>query len=517
MRKTIICCLCLAASLALYAQRPADFHQRELEELFQAFSLTNNAAGMGLAQPSAGSKTQIRLYDEAGDYHLTQKGNEEMGFRFSTLRYDTFNDKLFMRGSFYYNLGKEKNRPWSDVMDPWFSIPYIYGSAVSKDYDSHDCGLTFDLYTAPLANWISVGVRTKYRVADISGLLDPRPRTGYLNWQAVPSALVTLGAHHIGLDFGYGYSKEKLSNLTTVQTDPRIAYYKMTGLEHMDGAVLAYKGFKRQFEGGRFIGDLSYSYAAGPVSVLVSGGMEYGALSAIGDKMQITGTYNYLEYNGLVDATYRGGRLVHNLRVNGRYKDAGADEYIQELVAEKNPDTGVTTQTWETIYVYRNRYMLKTWNIDASYRIYGGYSGKDYIWSAGLGGALEGFRKDYYLPSSHFLSSALNLSVNGSVRLFQVKGHKLELALDGSFRKSLGSDLTLTLDNEYVREVLTPDKAYYDKDALRASGSVTWTFPLSLGKAGKASGYLRVEGGHLAAFPEGRLSRAEVTIGLFTF
>lgn len=511
MRKMILTGLCLAASLVLHAQRPADFRQREMEVLSQPFSLTNNAAGMGLSQPSAGSNTALRLYDEAGDYHLTQRGSEEFGFNFSTVRYDSFSSKLFMRGSFYYNLSREKNRPWSDVIDPWFSIPYIYASAVAKDYASHNCGLSFDLYTAPLANWISVGVRTKYKVADISGLLDPRPRTGYLDWQAVPSALVTLGAHHIGLDFGYGYSKERLNNLTTIQTDPRIVYYKMTGLEHLDGAVLAYKGFKRQFEGGRFLGDLSYNYAAGPLSVLVSGGAEFSELKAIGDKMQITGTYNYWEYNGLIDATYRARGLVHNLRVEGRYKDAGADEYIQELVATKNPETGVTTQTWETLYIYGNRYMLGTWNVDASYRLYGN------IWSAGLAGSMEGFRKNYYLPSSHFISSALNLSLNGSVQLFKVKEHKMELSLSGGFRKSLGTDMELSEDNVYVQEVLVPDRAYYDKDVILASGSLVWIFPLNLGKAGLASAYLRFDGGYKQALQGGRLYRAEVTVGLFTF
>ena len=273
MRKMTILAMGLLLSLSLHAQRPADTHQQELEVLQQNYSLTNNAAGMGLAQPSAGSKTQITLFDQMGDYHLAQQGDTDLGFKFSTLRYDTFNDKLFMRGSFYYSLDREKNRAWSDVMDPWFSIPYIYGSSIAKEYDSHDCGLSFDLYTAPLAGWISVGVRTNYRVADISGKRDPRPRTGFLDYQVVPSVLFSLGRHHIGLDAGYGYSKEKLSGLTTIQSYPNLYYYKMTGLDHVDGAISAYSGFKRQFYGSRFLGDLQYSYAGGPWNVLASGGV----------------------------------------------------------------------------------------------------------------------------------------------------------------------------------------------------------------------------------------------------
>ncbi len=517
MRKMTILATGLLLSLSLHAQRPADTHRQELEVLQQNYSLTNNAAGMGLAQPSAGSKTQITLFDQMGDYHLAQQGDTDLGFRFSTLRYDTFNDKLFMRGSFYYSLDREKNRAWSDVMDPWFSIPYIYGSSIAKEYDSHDCGLSFDLYTAPLGGWISVGVRTNYRVADISGKRDPRPRTGFLDYQVVPSVLVTLGRHHIGLDAGYGYSKEKLSGLTTIQSYPNLYYYKMTGLDHIDGAISAYSGFKRQFYGSRFLGDLQYSYAGGPWNVLASGGVEYKQLAAYGDKQQTVGTFDYWEYKGLASATYATGRLFHSLRVEGRIKDAGASEYLQELVAEKDPDTGVTTETWQTLYVYKDRYMLKTTSVEAAYKLYGGCAGNDYRWSVGAGAVLDGFVKTYYLPYSGFQSDALTVRLEGSFRLFQVKGHKVDLSAQGAFRKSLFTALSVYEENEYVTEVLRPDREYYAKDAIRFNGSLLWEFPLNLGKAGLASGYVRLDGGICRALPQGSLARVELSVGLFTF
>lgn len=517
MRKIITLALGLVLCLTLHAQRPADFHRQELETLAQPFSLTNNAAGMGLAQPSAGSKTQIAVFDQFGDHHLAQQGDGDLGFRFGTLRHDSFSDKLFMRGSFYYQLDREKNRAWSDVMDPWCSIPYIYASSIAKDYDTHDCGLSFDLYTAPLAGWVSVGIRTQYRVADISGMRDPRPRTGFLDLQLVPSVLFTLGRHHIGLDAGYGYSKEKLSGLTTIQSYPNLYYYRMSGLDHVDGAVSAYSGFKRQFAGHRFLGDLQYSYVAGPWNVLVSGGAEYKNLAAIGDKMQTTGTFNYWQFNGLASATYSAGRLLHSLKVQGTLKDAGADEYLQELHSEKDPTTGVSTETWETLYVYKNRYMLKTTRLEAAYKLYGGCSGQDYRWSVGAGAALDGFVKTYYLPYSGFQSDALNFSLEGSFRLLDARGHKIDLSAGGAFRKSLFTALALQEDNLYVQEVLRPDRDYYAKDVLSVNGSLLWEFPLNLGKAGLAVGYVRMDGGLAKALPQGSLTRVEISVGLFTF
>ncbi|MBQ6177238.1 MAG: hypothetical protein IJK29_08570 [Bacteroidales bacterium] len=138
MRKTVLLTLAFLAGGALVAQEvPSDFHRLTLEEVFQQFQATDNAAGMGLFQPLSGSRTQIETFYSAGDDHLSQQGSPDYGFDFSTLRYDRFSDKLFMRGSFHYSLDREKERKWSDVIDPWFSIPFIYGNAIAKDYDKH--------------------------------------------------------------------------------------------------------------------------------------------------------------------------------------------------------------------------------------------------------------------------------------------------------------------------------------------------------------------------------------------
>ena len=333
MKKMMLPAALLLVCVGLHGQesRPSDFQRQTLEELLQPFALTNNAAGMGLSQPSAGSRTELGVFREAGDFHLAQQGKADLGFDFSTLRYDTFSDKLFMKGTFHYGLDREKERAWSDVMDPWFSIPYIYGSSVAKDYLRHNAGLGFDLYTAPLWDRVSFGVRTVYDVADISGLRDPRPRTGYLEWQVVPSVLVTFGPHHVGLDAGYGHAKEKLTNLTTIQSYPNLYYYKMSGLDHVDGAIAAYSGFKRQFAGGRVLGDLSYGYSGEAVNLVVSVGAEYRKLDAYGDKKQSPGSYNSFTYKGLADMTLRRSNLFHHFRLEGKYRDGGADEYLQEL------------------------------------------------------------------------------------------------------------------------------------------------------------------------------------------
>ena len=518
MRKTMLLTLALLAGGAALAQDyPADTYKRALQTALQQFQATNNAAGMGLFQPQSGSDTQIETFYKGGDDHLAQEGSPDYGFDFSTLRYDSFSDKLFMRGSFHYSLDREKERVWSDVMDPWFSIPYIYGNSVAKDYDKHRCGLTFDLYTAPLADWISLGVRTKYEVADISGLRDPRPRTGYLDYQAVPSVLFTLGSHHVGLDLGYGYSKEKLSGLTTIQSYPNLYYYKMSGLDHVEGAIGAYSGFKRQFYGPRYLADLSYAYSAGNVRALVSGGLEYGLLDAYGDKKGSPGSFNYFLYSAVADLQYHGGSSLHRLHWTGSYKDAGADEFLQELNSEKDPVTGIATETWVTLYEYKNRYMLKQYETALDYTLYGACSGSDYRWSLKAGAGWSGFLKECFLPYSNFSSDALTFSLGGSVRLLEHGRHRVEADLQAKGSLPLKTDLGLLSDNEYTRAVLVPDAAYYGKKRFGGNASLTWTFPMNLGKAGMAHGYLRLSGGYVKALPEGCRTEASLTVGLFTF
>lgn len=518
MRKTVLLTLAILSCGVILAQEiPSDIHRHTLESAFQQFQATNNAAGMGLFQPLSGSQTQIETFYAAGDDHLSQQGSPDYGFDFSTLRYDRFSDKLFMRGSFHYSLDREKERKWSDVIDPWFSIPFIYGNAIAKDYDKHQCGLTLDLYTAPLADWISVGIRTKYDVADISGLRDPRPRTGYLNYQFVPSALASFGPHHVGLDLGYGYSKEKLSGLTTIQSYPNLYYYKMSGLDHVDGAIGAYSGFKRQFYGPRFLADLSYAYTAGNVRALVSGGAEYGRLDAFGDKKGSPGSYNYFLYNAVADFQLQSGRTLHRLHWTGRFKDAGADEFLQELVAEKDPVTGITTETWVTLYEYRNRYMLKQYETALDYTLFGACTDSDYRWSLKAGAGYSGFLKNCYLPFSVFKSDVLSFSLGGSFLLADVRRNRLEADIRATGSLPLLTFQRLLYENDYTREVLAPDAVYYGKQRFGGTGSLTWTFPLNLGKAGLANGYVRLSGGYVQALPAGSLANVSLSVGLFTF
>lgn len=501
-----------AQSSARKDGEPSDFRKMELEDLAQQFSRTRNAAGMGLSQPASGSFTTLGVFTSAGDYHRAQEGSSDMGFEFSSLRYDSFSDKLFMKGSFTYSLDKEKGRPWSDVIDPYFSNPFIYGCQVAKDYGKHDCELDFDLYTAPLSDIVSVGLKGEYQVKDIYGNRDPRPRTGYLRYEIIPSVLLTFGNHHIGLDAGFTHSKEKLQNLTTIQSYPNLWYYKMSGLDRIDGAISAYSGFKRQFIANGFVSDLSYSFTSDVVDFILDGGVAGEISNAYGDKKQSPGSYNSLSYNAMAEILVHSGKQLMRFALKGSMVDGGADENLQELTSVKDPVTGATTETWETLYTYENRYMLKKYDVGIVMDFYGGKR-----WSAGVGLDYDGFRKECFLPYSSFVVDALNAELRGSFRALDKNSHKLDIELAFDSNVPLRSQLECAKSNVYVDEVLIPDQAYYAAQTLSGRGSITYHFPMRLGKAGRANGYVRLGGEYLASNSAGKLYEIALTVGLFTF
>jgi hypothetical protein len=285
----------------------------------------------------------------------------------------------------------------------------------------------------------------------------------------------------------------------------------------VDGAIGAYSGFKRQFYGPRFLADLSYGYTAGNIRALVSGGAEYGRLDAYGDKKASPGSYNYFLYSAVADLQLQGGRNLHRLHWTGRFKDAGADEFLQELVAEKDPVTGVTTETWVTLYEYKNRYMLKQYETALDYTLYGACTGSDYSWSLRAGAAYTGFLKNCYLPFSVFKSDVLSFSLGGSCLLADVRGHRLEAGLQATGSLPLLTFQRLLYENDYTREVLGPDAVYYGKQRFGGMGSLTWSFPMNLGKAGRANGYVRLSGGYGKALPDGSRTNVSLSVGLFTF
>ena len=85
-------------------QKFPDFQTRELQGLRQLWNKTENSAGMGFSNVNTGSLTSINKYFSNGDHHRVQEGSANNGLTFSTERYDKFSEKVYVRGSFAFNM-----------------------------------------------------------------------------------------------------------------------------------------------------------------------------------------------------------------------------------------------------------------------------------------------------------------------------------------------------------------------------------------------------------------------------
>jgi RNA polymerase sigma factor (sigma-70 family) len=157
------------------------------------------------------------------------------------------------------------------------------------------------LFTARTGKF-NYGVGLDYKVADMSRQRDPRSRSYLLDYKLVPSITYNIDKKNIiGLNLSYRMEKEKMPNLTTVQTDPNLKYYDFRGLNYADGKIGGYKGFQRQFVSDFFGLAGQYNYIGVSSKFLLSVGMDYQKQEVLGNKKQSPGSYNSFNYSPLAD------------------------------------------------------------------------------------------------------------------------------------------------------------------------------------------------------------------------
>ena len=107
---------------------------------------------------------------------------------------------------------------------------------MSGSYDRQDISLTAAVGTTAFGPW-RFGLRLDYQLGDLSRLRDPRSRSEMLDYRLSPSFTYSIGRSTLGLEGHYRRYKEKIPDITTVQTDPNMKYYTMTGMENANGVV----------------------------------------------------------------------------------------------------------------------------------------------------------------------------------------------------------------------------------------------------------------------------------------
>lgn len=541
----VSCAICAALFLTPLETQAQEGLYR-YQDATQLWRLTDNTAGLGLDNSENRGYAEFALEHRSGDYHRVQEGGQRNQLSFETERYQRIGSFLVGYGHFLFDMGRTKDRAWADVMRPYDSNPFYSGSSVRGKYDSQQFDLTAAISTIgiPLASEkadreITVGMKLDYKVGDLSRLRDPRSRSELLDYKVTPAVTYSFGNNTVGLSGHYRRRKEKIPNMTTVQTDPNLMYYLFYGLGEATGTVGGYSGYQREWVNHQFGAELTYGLTLdSKLSTLNSIGITRGAEDVWGQYKFSPGHYTSYIYKVASRNRFGKGRLLHAIDLQAEWQQAYADEYRQQLIQEKDPEKGYTSYRYETQIEYRKRQQLTTVDASLHYRLNildnaskrgetvddaskrysqasDGTLGSVPHYITGYVGflaRLSGSTNKHLLPSSELKHQRLDFSLEGGHGFLN---DRLWLDATATYSHATKADLTLAdATTEVAQQVLLPDMLYYDADYFRGQLSVKYLFPLKL-KGFRSMFYIKAYGDIISAQHSLDRKTVGITFGLY--
>lgn len=446
-------------------------------DAMQLWRLTQNAAGLTIDSLGDRGYAAFAFAHRSGDYHRVQEGGMTNSLGFFTERYQHIGRYLYGYGSFRFDNGRTKDRAWSDVVRTYDSDPFISGSSVRGKYDFQQFALKARLASVDFGAW-RFGIGLDYTVGDLSRLRDPRSRSRYLDYQITPSVNRSFGNHAVGLAGWYHRYKEKIPNISTVQQDPNLYYYQMSGLEAVSGTVGGYQGYQREYVNHDFGAELTYGYHGDGYSSVTALSIERASEDILEQYKREPG--HYREYAYGVQSRHRimASGLIHQIDLAARARQAWADEYRPQMVITIDSVHGYSSTTYTNLLTYKKRFQLKAASASLHYRL--NFTGGDAVKAyAGVAGAFASVSQKHLLPTSkwNYNTSDVNIEYGQSL----LRGHRLWLMLDAGRHFSTKADLRLAdPTTAYAQEVWLADQDYYNSNHWNGSLRVRYQFPLSV-------------------------------------
>lgn len=480
-------------------------------DALQLWHNTNSAAGLTLDTVRNHGYAEFRMQHQSGDYHRVQEGAQTNRLSFYTERYQHLGKYLCGYGRFEFDNGRTKERAWSDVMRTYNSNPMISGSSVFGKYDFQNFDFSSRVGTADFNGW-RFGMALDYKVGDLSRLRDPRSRSQLLDYKVGPSVAYTLGNHTVGLAGRYRRYKEKIPNMTTVQNDPSLYYYQMTGLDAFLGTVGGYKGFSREYVNHNLGAELQYGYQGKVFRSVNALSIERGAEQVLEQNKREPGRYYTYIYKVSSQNRFVAEKAIHQLDLAVDYEQGYADEYRPNLIITNDPERGYTSLRYENLFTYRKRYQLKRLDLDLHYRLNltEGETVKNYVT---VQGHLNKVSQKHLLPTSTFDLTAIDLRAEYGQAL--LANRRLWLVLGTGYH--IASEANLKLANEstvYARSVLLKDMNYYTANYWMGKASVMYQFPVTL-KGYRSLWYVKAYGETIRAQHNMERNTVGLAIGFF--
>ena len=513
MNKTPLRALLFLAASLLPLGLLAQEAEYRYDDATQLWRLTDNAAGLSLDSTQNRGYAELQAEHREGDYRRVQQGGQRNQLQLFTERYQRVGEYLVGYGRFLFGMDRTKDRAWADELRPYNSNPFISGSSVSGKYDTQDFDMTAAIATNKefVENFL-MGLRLDYQVGDLSRLRDPRSRSQLLDYRIGPSFVYTIGQegrHHAGLSGYYQRRKEKVPSITTVQTDPNLKYYQMTGLEQATGIVGGYSGFNREWVMERGVLELQYGYKGPRLNSVTTLGLTSGTEHVYGTYKYEPGLYRELVLSASARNRISAGRLLHEIDLGVSLTQAYADEYRQQLLQERDAEHGYTSYSYETLIEYKKRYQSKLFDATLRYRanlvdperqLTDGY--------LGLSMQLATVSNKHLLPQSQLKYDHLDVQAEGGYSWLH---HRLWLDLSGGYHAATRASMQLAdPTTDYAQQVLLPDMSYYRANYWQGHAQLKYLFPLSI-KGHRSTFFAKLYGSYLHT--DNDLSRQTIGIG----
>ena len=511
--------------------------QYRYDDATQLWHNTDNAAALSLDSTRNRGYAHFIYQHQEGDYSRVQEGSLTNQLQFQTERYQKLGKYLHAYGRFNFDYGRTNNRAWCDVMRPYDSNPYFAGSSIQGSYDFQDFDFTAALGTSRLGHW-TLGTRIDYKAGDFSRLRDPRSRSQLLDYKITPAATYSFKNQTLALALSYNRRKEKIIGLQTVQQDPNLMYYLMSGMEHANGTVGGYSSYSREWVNHQFGAELSYDLHTSKTRHQLTAAIQRGREDVYGQYQYQPGQFTEYKYTGDLRNRIQGERTLHEIDFHADYRQAYADEYREQYHLEREMETVITTKevtaadgTVSTVEVeeqkptsytynyytnlitFKKRYQVKQLNLSTHYRL-NFRDGQKISAYAGAAIAYNNTSNEYLLPNSELRHSATNFMLEGGSQLFH---HALWVDASALFHASHKATLQLAdPTTDYALGVLIPDQGYYATHYWRANLQITYQFPIKL-KSIQSIWYLRAQGSHLhaTAAPHPHQTSFAFTLGIF--
>lgn len=482
-RRYILSACVVTAALGMQAQTgvPQSKGTYEYADAVQLWQNAQNPAGLSRDTLPDRGVTYMELSLWKGTHHRVQDGNKRHDLQFISERYQSIGKYLYGYGRFAFDMGRTFNRAWSDVMRSHHTNPYFSGSSIPGKYDHQHFDLTAALATVPL-HAFTYGLRLDYRVGDLSRLKDPRSRSNLADYKLTPGVTLRFGEHTFGVSAYYHRRKEKIPNITTVQTDPNLKYYTFTGMEHANGVTGGYSAFTREFVNHEFGGELAYEFKYDGFRSLNTIHYAHGKESTWGDIKYSPGAYRTTTYGLRSQNSLQGERHLHLVDLEANVQKGKADEYRQELVTEKNPDTGIESSYWNTLLTYASRYTVSLVDATLHYRL--AQTNPDAQATTAYAGVRLGYRSaedKYNLPNSSLTVRHLDASAEGGYAFLRRANRALWVEAEAGYCASLTADIDLAdATTEYAQQVLMPDMTYYGASYAHGKVQVQYQMPVKI-------------------------------------